>query len=143
MNLAYPMRFTPEPGDPGVFNVQGVEPMDNVITFGESLEGAKHWAREALTAILESMLDHNTPIPRPVQAEGEDILWIEPDPSIAAPVLLRWAREEAHLSQGELANRVGVTYQAIQKLERSGANPSIKTLAKVARALGRELHIAL
>lgn len=143
MNLAFPMRFTPEPGEDGVFNVQGVDPMDNVITFGESMEEAKAMAREALTAVIESMLDHGTPIPRPPAAEGANIHWIEPEPEVVAPLLLRWAREEANLTQGELARRLGIAYQSVQKLERSGANPSIKTLAKVARALGRELHIAI
>lgn len=143
MNLAFPMRFTPEPGEDGVYNVQGIEPMDNVITYGESLDEARMMAREALTAVIESMLDHGTPVPRPPVAEGEDIYLIEPEPEVVAPLLLRWAREDAKLTQSDLANRLGITYQSVQKLERSGANPSIKTLSKVARALGRELHIAL
>ncbi|MNY11477.1 Antitoxin HicB [compost metagenome] len=141
MNLAYPMRF--EPAEEGGYVVQGVGPISSVITEGDSLEEARSMAREALTGVMLSKLDHGEPIPRPPRAEGDDIHWIEPDPVAVTPILLRWAREDAKLSQGELASRLGVTYQAYQKLERSGANPSIKTLAKVARALGRNLHITL
>lgn len=143
MRLSYPMRFIPEPGEPGVYNVQGVEPMGNIITYGEGLEHAKAMAKEALTGILETMLDNNIPIPKPPAAKGKQTHWIEPEPEVVAPILLKWAREDLHLTQGELANRLGITYQAVQKLERSGANPTIKTLAKVAKALGRELQVAI
>jgi antitoxin HicB len=143
MRLAYPMRFTPEPGEPGVYNVQAIEPMGGVITFGESLEEAKAMARDALTGVLASMLDHGEPVPPPPHAEGDDIYWIEPEPEVAVPLLLRWARQEANVTQAELAARMKMTQQAVQKLERAGANPSVKTLAKVAKALGRELQIAI
>ena len=42
-----------------------------------------------------------------------------------------------------MANRLGISQPAYAKLERSGANPSIRTLAKVARALGHQLRLAL
>jgi DNA-binding XRE family transcriptional regulator len=141
MKLAYPMRFYPEPTTPGVYNVEGIEPMGQVLTYGESLEHAKEMARDALTGVLEVMLDNNQPIPRPPHAEGQDIVWVEPEPEVVAPILLRWAREEAKLTQGEVAARMGITQQSYQRLERSGANPSIKTLARAARALNRRLDL--
>ncbi|HBN08369.1 MAG TPA: DNA-binding protein [Cyanobacteria bacterium UBA8530] len=143
MRLSYPIRFTVDPSEPGVYNVQGLPPMDGVITFGESLEEARWMAKDALTGVLAAMLDRSLPIPRPPEVEGENIQWIEPSAEVAIPILIRWAREEEHLTLSELADRIGVTYQAIQKLERPGGNPSIKTLAKVAKALGRELQIAI
>lgn len=143
MTLAYPVRLVPEPDQPGVFNVQGIAPMDGVITYGESREHALEMAREALTGILLSMLKHNESIPRPPLATGPDVFLVEPEPVVVAPILLRWAREEAGLTQSEVADRLKVTYQSYQRLERGDANPSIKTLAKVARALGRDLHIAI
>lgn len=135
------MRF--HLAEEGGYWVEGVPPMDNVLTEGESLDEARWMAKDALTGVLASMLDRNLPIPCPPEAEGDDIHWIEPSPEVVAPILLRWAREEAHLTLSELADRVGVTYQAIQRLEKSNANPSLKTLSKVARALGRELKIAI
>jgi DNA-binding XRE family transcriptional regulator len=95
--------------------------------------------------MLQSLLDRGRPIPipPPTPSEDKDVHWVEPRPEIVVPILLRQAREAQHLTLEQLAARLGVTYQAVQKLERPGANPSIKTLAKVARALGRELEIAL
>ena len=45
-------------------------------------------------------------------------------------------RRNLSLSQAELAARCGVTQQFIQRLEAGKVNPSIKTAAKLAAALG-------
>ena len=50
---------------------------------------------------------------------------------------VRRARIDASLSQDELAERAGVSVGAARGLER-GAGSSLKTLIRVARALGRE-----
>jgi predicted RNase H-like HicB family nuclease/DNA-binding XRE family transcriptional regulator len=137
------MRF--HAAEEGGYWGESIPPLRGVYTQGDTLEEARAHAREAVTLMLEGLLDDNAPIPRP-PAAGElavGVDWIVPEPEVLTPILLRWAREDARLTQGELATRLGVTYQAVQKLERSGANPSIKTLAKVARALGRELRLAL
>ncbi len=142
MKVAYPVRVWPE--DSG-FAVQGLPPLDNVITCGETKEEAVQNAVEALTGVLEAMLDDGLPIPDPPQtAEGaEDVVWIEPEPSAAVPVLLRKAREAAGLTQMELARRLRVTYQAVQKWERAGANPTVATIQRVLRALGHRLELEL
>lgn len=142
MTIAFPFRFTPEPGEPGVYNVQGLAPWDNVITYGESFEEAKAMAREALTGVIGVVLDHGDPAPRPVaEAEGDDIHWIEPEPEVALPLQLRWVREDAKLTQAEVAQRMGVAQQAVQRLEGTRSNPTVKTLARFARATGRELKV--
>ena len=68
---------------------------------------------------------------------------MEPFAKVTAPILLRKAREAAGLTQGELAGRLQVSYQAIQKLERSGANPTVSTLERVFRGLGWGLELEL
>jgi transcriptional regulator with XRE-family HTH domain len=47
------------------------------------------------------------------------------------------------LSQGELAERVGVSRQQISLLESQGGNVTVGTLVKIARALGREVEVSL
>jgi predicted RNase H-like HicB family nuclease/DNA-binding XRE family transcriptional regulator len=141
MRIAYPFRFTPEAE--GGFSVQGMAPLTGVITQGDSLDEARHHAREALTVMLEGLLDDGDPVPPPPASALESAELIEPEPDVVPPLLLRWSREAANLTQGELATRLGMTQQGYAKLERSGANPTIKTLAKVARALGRQLQIAM
>lgn len=50
---------------------------------------------------------------------------------------IRRARIDASLRQDELADRAGVSVGAVRGLER-GAGSSLKTLVRVARALGRD-----
>lgn len=137
MMLQYPFRTWTQDG---VVYAQSLPPLDNVLTFGEDDESARAAAREALTGVLGAMLDRGDSIPQPLDGAGvSDVLWIEPDPHVAWPVLLRLERERAGITQAELAKRLDVTFQAVQKWERSGANPTLATVDRVMRALGRRL----
>jgi len=141
MKLAYPFRVWEEDGS---YIVQGLPPLDNVVTYGETVSDALASAREALTGVLGAMLDGGQPIPDPPAEDvPEGIYLVEPFAKVTAPVLLRKAREAAGLTQGELAERLGVSYQAVQKLERSGANPTVATLERVLRGLGWGLELEL
>lgn len=51
------------------------------------------------------------------------------------------ARKEAGYTQKELSERSGIAQSDISKLENGNANPSIKTLQRLAMALGRTLKI--
>jgi len=134
MKIAYPVRVWPE--DSG-FAIQGLAPMDNVITYGDTPEAAVQNGVEALTGILETLLDNRLPIPDPPEEAEPGAIWIEPEPSAAIPILLRRARETAGLPQMEMASRLHVSCQAVQKWERPGANPTLATIQRVLRALGR------
>ena len=51
------------------------------------------------------------------------------------------ARTEQNLTQQELADRLGITQSNISRLESGNYNPSLDFLKKIARGLGKELHI--
>jgi DNA-binding XRE family transcriptional regulator len=53
------------------------------------------------------------------------------------------ARAEQHITQKELALRVGTQKSNISRLESGAYNPSLDFLAKVAKCLGKEVHIEL
>lgn len=55
--------------------------------------------------------------------------------------LLRLAREDTRLTQNELAERMGVTQQAVARAERWDANPTVAFLRRWARACGKEVDI--
>lgn len=57
----------------------------------------------------------------------------------SAVVLLK-AREDAGLTQRELARRVDVPQSTIARIER-GNNTSVDTLSKIANALGKKLKV--
>lgn len=104
-------------------------------------------AREALEGWLEASLAHGEAPPRPRAAReivGDlQLEAIDVSPALAVRIQLRWARQEAGLSQSELASRVGVTRQAIAQLESPDANLRLSTLERVASALGQRVSISL
>jgi transcriptional regulator with XRE-family HTH domain len=51
------------------------------------------------------------------------------------------ARSEQGLTQEELAARTGLQRSNISRLESGNYNPSVDLLSRVARGLGKELHI--
>lgn len=52
------------------------------------------------------------------------------------------ARNTVNMSQQELSQRTGIAQSDISKLENGNANPSIKTLRRLAEGLGMKLKIA-
>lgn len=51
------------------------------------------------------------------------------------------ARAKTGLTQKQLSERTGISQADISRLERGTANPSIKTLQRIANALGRRVQI--
>jgi transcriptional regulator with XRE-family HTH domain len=61
---------------------------------------------------------------------------------VEADALIRAARAEAGLTQEQLARRLATSQPAIVKLERPGANPTVRTLDRVLRATGHHLELS-
>ena len=113
--------------------------MPNVLTYGNSHEHALEMAKEALEGCLESDIPRGLPIPPPEYSGGYPVAVSS---HIALSILLRSLR--GGMSQTEVASRLGLSYQAYQRLENPRkANPTVKTLEKIARVYGRELSISL
>ena len=113
--------------------------MPNIQTFGNSKEEALAMAKEALEGCLESDISRGIPIPPPAFTGGYPVSVAS---HIKLPLQLRELRGEQ--SQTDIARRLGLSYQAYQRLENPRkANPTIKTLEKIARIYGRELTISL
>ncbi len=60
-----------------------------------------------------------------------------------AASLIRVARRQKHLSQRELARRAGTSQAAIAAYEGGRRSPTVETLARIIRATGLDLRIAL
>jgi len=56
---------------------------------------------------------------------------------------LKSAREENGLTQQELANRIHTTKSVISRMENHSEDIKLSTLEKVAKALGKEIKIAI
>ena len=63
------------------------------------------------------------------------------EPEFAIMQALIDARNLSGLTQKELSERTGIAQSDISKLEHGNANPSIKTLQRLARAMGKKLKI--
>jgi ribosome-binding protein aMBF1 (putative translation factor) len=55
--------------------------------------------------------------------------------------MIRELREARHLSQRELAERMGTTQSVVGRLEAGGSRPTLVTLERVAQALGLRLQV--
>lgn len=63
------------------------------------------------------------------------------EPQFAVIQAIIDARREKGITQKELSELTGIAQGDISKLENGSANPSIKTLKRVASALGKRLKI--
>ena len=118
-----------------------------VITYGHDWKEAEEMAQEALHAALDADFERGARLPplhKPRAKQGERLVFIRLDPEVRTAYLLRGWREEAELTQKEMARRMGITYQAYQRMERPGrSNLTVSTLEKIAAALGRQLVLDL
>jgi antitoxin HicB len=113
--------------------------MPNIVTCGFSHEEALSMAKEALDGCLASDVSHGNAIPPPAYKDGCPITVTG---HIAIALRLRELRGER--SQTCIARKLGLSYQAYQRLENpEKSNATIKTLEKIARAFGRELNITI
>lgn len=118
-----------------------------VVTYGSDWTEAEEHAREALSAALESEFERGLKLPllrKPKGKLGQKVMFIKMDHEIRLAYLLRERRNETGLTQKQMANKLDISYQAYQRMERPGkANLTIMTLEKVAKAMGHELVVEL
>jgi transcriptional regulator with XRE-family HTH domain len=75
-----------------------------------------------------------------VQNWQDEIRFRGKDTNVDLGTLIRTAREEKNLSQGDLEQRTGMLRCYISRMENGHTVPSIETLEKIARALDMKLY---
>ena len=91
-----------------------------------------------------SYIERNFKVPSVSTIKGKDIYRIEPGPEICVPLLLRKVRTESGLSQSVVAKKLNIAYQTYQLWESpKAANPTVKQLDKVAKAIGKKLVLEI
>ena len=114
----------------------------SINTYGETIENALKNAKEALNGCLESDFERGFQLPKSSKKETKSTYSIEVEPHIALAYQLRKIRNG--LSQSEIAKKLGISYQAYQKLENPRkCNPTVKTLEKISEVFGKNLVISL
>ncbi len=117
-------------------------------TFADSDAEILAMAKDALEGRLEQHLKDSEPVPRPPRRvprapRGGRVMWVPVSAQFSALLAIRFAREEAGLTQAELARKMRVQQQMVARLERPGSNPTVATLDRVAHALGRSFDVHL
>jgi antitoxin HicB len=112
-------------------------------TQGEDMEDLIWMAEDCLGGYLQLLIEEGREIPEPLEIERENVVWINVPPDVSIPIMLKKHRQELNLTQGELAERIPAPYQTIQKIERGKNIPSLKTLNRIARALGKHLILEI
>jgi len=135
--LKYPAIY--EPAEEGGFTIEF--PDFDFMTEGDTMDELLMMAEDALNGVLAVRYEEALSIPAPSSLTGENIVYIDVRPEVEIPILFRQWRKEQGLSQGDIAEKIKAPYQTIQKLEKIGCNPTLKTLRKVAKALGKKLLI--
>jgi antitoxin HicB len=114
------------------------------ISMGDTLEEAKTMAQDALSLYLEEAKDPQWTVPKPKTRKGREYYWIRPGLEVSIPLMLRQKRIEAGFTQAQMAQKLGITIQQVQKLETPGkSNPTVKTLERISQALNVDLEIDL
>ncbi|MBI5023591.1 MAG: type II toxin-antitoxin system HicB family antitoxin [Candidatus Omnitrophica bacterium] len=113
----------------------------NINTYGETIEEALHNAKEALNGCLESDFERGFTLPKPRKKKYQNGYIVEVEPHISLAYQLRKVRNG--ISQSEIAKKLGISYQAYQKLENPRkCNPTVKTLEKISEVFGKNLAIS-
>jgi antitoxin HicB len=135
--LRYPATFTP--AEEGGYVVEFPD-IPEAITQGDSLDEAREMAADALATALEFYFDDNRAVPMPSEA-GADHQVIELPASLSAKVLLLNEMVAQHVTQSELARRLHVTPQHVQRIVDLGHTTKIDTIATALSALGKRLEL--
>jgi DNA-binding XRE family transcriptional regulator len=78
-----------------------------------------------------------------LQDEEFRLLWSEREAAYKIAREFLRLRKMQGLSQSEVARRAGLKQPAIARLESGAVRPTLDTIQRVARALGREVEISL
>ena len=115
------------------------------VTQAESESEIIRIAQDALEGWLESHLKHGEAPPHASATirgrPGWRVRRVPVSFQLSVKLLIRWARQDADLTQADLAKKVGVKQPQIAKLERPGVNLSLKTLERVLDALGIRVEL--
>lgn len=112
------------------------------LTQGYTLEEAIEMAEDALLTSMDFYFEDNRRVPLPSKPEKDEILISLPISAATKVMLLNLLLEE-HVSQVELAKRMGIRPQQVTRIVNLEHTTKIDTVERAFKALGRELDFAV
>jgi len=136
MVITYPARLVPQ--DDGRILVEFVD-LTDTFTEGVDEDEALFNASEALSGMLSWHIEQGHEIPEPTR-DMLNVSYVAPDAKTQAALLLRTAR--GGRSVADIARALETSWPAAKRLEDARHWPSLKTLDKAARVLGKRLVLS-
>ena len=87
------------------------------------------------------MSDFRNYLNRQLQRPSFKAEWDALQPELTIAQAMIDARKESGLTQKQLSERTGIAQADISKLERGNANPSLRTLQRIAAGMGMNVRI--
>ena len=87
------------------------------------------------------MSDFRNYLNRQLQRHSFKAEWDTLQPELTIAQAMIDARKESGLTQKQLSERTGIAQADISKLERGNANPSLRTLQRLAAGMGMNIRI--
>jgi predicted RNase H-like HicB family nuclease/DNA-binding XRE family transcriptional regulator len=140
--LKYPGIITEdENADGKVFRIEFPDFPDVSGTQGSTIDELVVHAEDYVGGFLEYLIEQGSEIPEPSVIKGDNIIYINVPPEIEAPIIIRRERKALGLTQTEVAKKMNISYRTLQNVERNHRKPSIATLSRIVRAMGKHLII--
>lgn len=137
--MLYPAIFNRE--ESGVYSVT-FRDIPEAITCGDNYEDALLMAQDALITAMDFYFEDKRQVPMPSQPQDNEVL-IELPPSISAKVVLLNEMLKQKISNVELAKRINVKPQEMQRITNLGHSTKIDTLNRAFKALGKRLEVSV
>lgn len=134
--MFYPAKFIPE--DDG-FNVS-FRDIPEALTCGDDYADAVAMAKDALLTSMDFYFEDHRKVPLPSPPQEGEVL-IELPASVFAKVLLLNEMIDQNVSNAELARRIEVKPQEVQRITNLEHNTKIDTIARAIHALGKQLEL--
>ena len=138
MRFTYPCVLTPEEDDGG-FNVTFPD-VPEALTCGDDRVEALEMAEDALVVALCAYVDNNETLPVPSEAEEGQVMVAVP-PIVAAKLALYTAMRKQAITAEELADRLGLSEDAVRKVMDPDYGSHLTQVEKALRAVGRSLVV--
>ncbi|URL05947.1 type II toxin-antitoxin system HicB family antitoxin [Avibacterium sp. 21-595] len=136
--MLYPAKFKRE--DDG-YTVT-FRDIPEAITCGDDYDDAVNMAKDALLTAMDFYFEDQRAVPLPSKARKGEVL-IDLPPSVFAKVLLLNEMLEQKISNVDLAKRIKVKPQEMQRITNLSHSTKIDTIAKALSALGKNLRIGI
>ena len=138
----YLALFEPCPELPGSYTVTFPD-VPGAITQGEGIADAKAMAQDALEIMLDDYVEEGKDLPKAKTKRGKGSYWIEPSALAQIKLALYEEFRKARISKTELARRMGIAKQQVDRLFALQHSSRIEQLESAFRAIGKTLTISV